>query len=357
MTSSQNPYSNSKILWHPQKLEALRSGKLTAPIYVRIKPTNHCNHRCFYCSYADTNLKLRKAVNLKDEIPWSRLKKAISDMAAMKVRAVTFSGGGEPLVYPSIKEAFTLVKQKKMDLSLITNGQLLKGKAAELLHDAKWVRISLDSPDAKTFSQIRGVPVTHFVELLSNIRAFAAHKKSSCELGINFVINDKNASYVYAMAKLMKSLGVNHVKYTARITKDIFSYHKKFKDQAIAQIHKAKQDFEGGHFKIINKYEDDFRLSMVFERSYSRCPMMQIVTIVAADSKVYLCHDKAYVPGGELGDLAKESFREIWFSKKTKELFDHFNAAESCRHHCVYDERNLLINELLEPLDKHGNFI
>ena len=351
------PYSNLKILWHPDKLAALRKGNVTAPLYVRIKPTNRCNHRCFYCSYADAKLKLRKAVDLTDEIPWPRLKKVILDMAQMGVKAVTFSGGGEPLLYPRITEALDLVKQKKMDLSMITNGQLLKGKAARSLYDAKWVRISLDSADAKTFAKVRGVPEHFFRELLKNIKEFARKKKKHCELGINVVITDKNCAQVYAMAKLMKSLGANHIKYTARITKDLFSYHKKFKHRTIAQINKAKKELEDSRFKIINKYEDDFRLSMVFERSYAHCPMMQIVTIVAADSKVYLCHDKAYVPGGELGDLRRRSFKAIWRSPGTKALFRTFNARKKCRHHCVYDERNLLINQVLQPPDAHVNFI
>ena len=103
MTTS-NPYSNLKIVWHPEKLDALRRGIVTAPINVLVQPTNRCDHRCFYCSYMDHALGLRTAVNARDEISWEIFKKVLADIAVMKVKSVILSGGGEPLLYPKIKE-------------------------------------------------------------------------------------------------------------------------------------------------------------------------------------------------------------------------------------------------------------
>ncbi len=354
---NKQPYSHLKILWHPDKLQALRDGVMTAPLYVRIKPTNRCNHRCFYCSYADKDLKLRESVQSFDEIPWKILKEAISDLADIKIKAVTFSGGGEPLMYPYIEDAFKLILKKKIDLSLITNGQLLCGKKADLLSRAKWVRISMDSCKSKTFSKIRGISEKSFHVIATNIRAFAKKKNKSCELGINFVVTHQNADQVYDMAKFVKGLGVNHIKYTARITRNLFAYHKPFKDIVVEQIYKAQKKFGDSTFKTVNKYEDDFVLSMKAKRTYHFCPMVQVLTVIAADSKVYLCHDKAYVPSGEIGDLKKKMFKEIWFSSKTKKIFKNLDPVKQCRHHCVYDQRNIFINQIISKPDSHANFI
>ena len=38
----QKKYGNLKIVWHPEKLEDLRKGKVSAPLCIRIKPTNKC---------------------------------------------------------------------------------------------------------------------------------------------------------------------------------------------------------------------------------------------------------------------------------------------------------------------------
>ena len=138
------PYSNLKIFAHAQAHNEIGEGKRIAPIYIRIKPTNYCNHHCYYCSYADSELGLRDSVNRQDQIPWEKMQEIISDMEDIGVKAVTFSGGGEPLVYPYIVQAMRKVLDAGIDLSVITNGQLLKEERAEVLANAKWVRISFD---------------------------------------------------------------------------------------------------------------------------------------------------------------------------------------------------------------------
>lgn len=354
---NSDPYSGLKIFWHPEKLKSLEKGEVTAPLYARVKPTNFCNHKCYYCSYADTALNLRKTVDRRDSIPWERLKQVLNDMAGMGVKAITFSGGGEPLVYPQIADAMKLVLSRGMDLSIITNGQNLSGENAETLAKAKWARISMDSCDAGQYARIRGLPIEAFRTVSSNISNFSKIKNKDCELGINFVVNHENAGSVYEMAKYVKGLGVNHIKFTARITKDLQAYHAPFKESVVGQIRRAQKELSTGAFKIINKYECDFDFCAVFQRTYSKCYMSQVVTVIGADSKVYMCHDKAYVPGGELGDLSKKSFKEIWLSPETAKRFMTFDAKKECQHHCVYDDRNLLIAKFLAQHDQHVNFV
>ena len=131
-------YSNLKIFDHIDKLnEAVKENKRVAPIYIRIKPTNYCNHKCYYCSYADSALGLRDSVQKQDQISWEKMQEIISDMKDMGVKAVTFSGGGEPLVYPHIVETMQQVLDAGIDLSIITNGQLLKEERAKVLAKAK----------------------------------------------------------------------------------------------------------------------------------------------------------------------------------------------------------------------------
>ena len=159
------------------KTDALISGRITPPIYVRVKPTNRCNHRCYYCSYADKDdLNLRKDVSKQDSIPWDRLKKVLNDFGEMGVKATTYSGGGEPLLYPGIADVFQRTKDNGMDLSIITNGQLLMGDKAEQLADAKWVRVSIDYYDAESMAKFRSVKEKLFKGVMDNIENFTKIK-------------------------------------------------------------------------------------------------------------------------------------------------------------------------------------
>lgn len=351
------PYSNLKIFAHAQALNDIGEGKRIAPIYIRIKPTNYCNHKCYYCSYADDALGLRDSVNRQDQIPWEKMQEIISDMEDIGVKAVTFSGGGEPLIYPYIIDTMQKVLEAGIDLSIITNGQLLNAERANVLADAKWVRISFDSANAETYARVRKIREDAFEEVCKNIYEFSKIKKNGCELGINFVINHENAYQIYDMAKMVKELGVNHIKYAARVTKDLFEYHEPFKQDAIEQISRAKADFEDAGFRVIDKYEGDFDSALLFHRCYDKCYINQIFTVIAADSKVYFCHDKAYVKEGVVGDLREQSFKDLWFSEETIRRYKEFDAKKECSHHCVYDDRNELLNMFYSLDKKHINFI
>lgn len=357
METAASPYSNLKIFAHADKLNEIAAGERVAPIYLRIKPTNYCNHKCYYCSYADTDLGLRDSVKKQDQIPYEKMMEIISDIKDMGVRAVTFSGGGEPLIYPYIQDTFKGVLDAGIDLSLITNGQLLKDEKAELLSQAKWVRVSFDSADAKTYSKIRGIPEDSFGEVCKNISDFSKIKSKNCELGVNFVINHENYNQILDMGKMLKELGVNHVKYTARVTTDLFDYHKPFRNQVVDQIHKAIDELEGDGFKVINKYESDFDSVLIFKRCYEKCYINRLFAVIAADSKVYFCHDKAYVSEGVVGDISDKSFKDLWFSKEIQERYEAFDPRVECNHHCVYDDRNELLNTFFSLDRTHINFI
>jgi len=364
-------YGSSKLAFHEDKVRALREKKITAPIYVRVKPTNKCNHRCVYCSYspdADEKCIVSEEINLQDEIPYGKMIEILEDFNEMGVKAVTYSGGGEPLVYPFITDVLRKTLDHGIDLSIITNGQLLNGERAELLAKAKWVRISTDSCTNEMFSLLRKVPDNFFEKLRENIRNFATIKNPDCELGINFIVCRENSEFVYESAKLFKELGANNIRFTPVYRPDDFwGYHEQFKQKIVEQIERAKEELTDDNFRIYDNYGDAFILSGVKERKYPRCFIMQIVPVIGADSRVYFCHDKTYTKSGRLGSIKDKSFKELWFSKEAAEKLNNFDPKEGCQHHCTYDSRNMHIGIMMwdfENLDKyksesevHKNFI
>jgi len=351
-------YSGQKIFWHGEKLRALAEGRVTAPVYVRVKPTNRCNHRCFYCSYQeDKRLVTTEGMNPKDEIPFEKLCEVLDDFRDMGVKAVTYSGGGEPLIYPRVAEVLRRTLDYGINLSVITNGSRLDGEIAEALAQAHWVRVSLDSVDAAKYAQIRQVSEKELPKILGNIRRFAAAKRPGCELGVNFVICDRNADEVYEACRVIRDCGANHVKLTARNTPDFHADHEPFKARVIGQIRRAKTELPTESFRVHSVYEEDFLYAGVYQRPYSFCAIMQTVPVIGADSRVYFCHDTTYTKSGEAGSIAEQSFKQMWFSEETRERFRSFDARAECCHHCTYDARNMAINDFLATWSEHVNFV
>ena len=359
MDIKASPYSNLKIFHHAELLQKLKSGERSAPIYIRIKPTNVCNENCYYCHYKNSYLSLGN-YRPNDSIPLEKMLEIIDDLADIGTKAVAFSGGGEPTVYPYINETMRRVLDKGIQLAIITNGTLVKDETAELLARAKWVRMSIDSSKAKLYAEMRGVSESVFVQLCRNIETFAKMKNSTCELGVNYVVSERNHSDVLAMAKLMKSLGVNHVKFAPVFSNESEKYHAPFKEQVMSDLEKAKE-LEDDHFRIIDLYTSDMHRweSGIgsFDRAYRQCWMKELHCIIAADQRIYYCHDKAYLPNGMVGDLHERSFKDVWFSPETTKLFQQFDAHKICEEHCVHDDRNIMLNQFFSVDENHVNFL
>ena len=354
------PYSSLKIFHHMDALEALKNNSRTAPVYIRLKPTNLCNHHCEYCTYGsgDTQQKTRNRddVNHTDMIPWEKLQEILCDMGKMGVKAITFSGGGEPLTYPHIVEAAQMARDNGMDLSLITNGQLLMGERAKVFHSAKWVRVSFDSPIEEKYMALRRVSAESFQQVVRNIKDFADQKDKSCTLGINFVVSKANYQQVYEAAKLLKSLGVDNVKFAA-MDGNVPHYHDGIKDDVIEQIQRAQEDFVDDNFAIFNNYQNDWKQKNPSAQNFPVCYTCKLVTVIAADQKVYFCHTRAYDSRAVVGDLHEQSFRDMWFSDETAKRINSLNPMQDCKNFCVYEDRNRLLQAYMDVDKEHVNFI
>lgn len=91
-------YSSMKIFHHKEILDAIERGEQTAPLYIRLKPTNLCNQHCHYCTYGNGNSNektwFRDEIDKRDMIPKKKIREILQDIAEIGVKAVTFSGGG-----------------------------------------------------------------------------------------------------------------------------------------------------------------------------------------------------------------------------------------------------------------------
>merc|ERR1712096_487476 len=205
----------------------------------------------------------------KDRLPREKMMEIADDLAEMGVKAATFSGGGEPLIYPYIVEAVNRLGKLGVKVATLTNGSHLHEEIAEAFaRYGTWIRISIDGWNAESYAKIRNV-------------------NSSCVLGINYIVDNENYGHVLEFSKLMKNVGVNHLKIMGVIVsndgKESNDYHDKTRETVRDQIVQAK-GLEDEKFKIIDHYHE---FSERFNKDYETCPSMQFLTIIGADSKVY----------------------------------------------------------------------
>lgn len=353
-----NKYSNLKIFHYQEKLDSLPrdSVEIKPPLHIRIKPTNVCNHNCWYCAYRVDYLQLGQDMVEKDYIPKDKMMEILADCNEMGVKAITFSGGGEPFVYKYFVETVKQLIEYKISFASLTNGSRLTGEIAELFaKHGTWLRISIDGYDDESYAEYRDVKKSEFSKVIENIKNFVGIPKRVCSIGISFVIDEKNYKHIFEFSKLMKNIGVDSIKlYGCVVSNDgqkNNEYHAPFYEVAKESCQKVKQELESDNFEVFDSYH---LLEDKFEKNYEWCPYAQINPVIGADLNIYPCHDKAYnLENGLLGSIKDKSFKDFWMNDKKK--FFKINPSIHCQNHCVVNEKNRMILDYLDA--EHKEFV
>lgn len=350
-------YSNLKIFHYQEKIDSLSKSNLLIlpPTQIRIKPINACNHRCSYCCYRTDNLELGKDMNVKDMIPREKMSELLDDIIEMQVKAVTFSGGGEPLIYPYIIDALKKLAGSNVKFATLTNGSKLTGEAAEIFAShGSWVRVSIDGWDNASYANYRDISDGEFTKVLFNLKQFSKIK-GKCRAGAVIIIDKKNVNHIYELAKKLHDCGIDSIKMSPCIISSNWqendNYHKEFFDEAQREINRVVSDFSSNHFEVLDTYH---LLGGRFNKEYKWCPYIQICPVIGADCNVYTCHDKAYdLSSGLIFSIQNTRFKQAWYSDKNQ--YFKINPHQDCRHHCVVNTKNEMILEYLNI--EHVEFV
>jgi MoaA/NifB/PqqE/SkfB family radical SAM enzyme len=104
-------------------------------------------------------------------------------------------------------------------------------------------------------------------------------------------------------------------------------------------------------FKVVDFFGNRIEDLVLGKPDYSFCGEQQFVLYIGGDQKVYTCCTNAYTTHGQIGDLSRQSFKD-WIKSHRRYDFD----ASKC-HHCQFNDKNRVINFMLEKAPKHVGFV
>jgi len=331
-------------------------GTPIAPIHVRIKPINLCNHHCWYCAYKAKDIQLGEDMDQKDQIPEDKMMEIVEDLVNMGVKAVTFSGGGEPFLYKPLLKVTKKLIDGGIQIASLTNGSKLEGELAEYFaHNGTWLRISLDAWNDASYTASRGVRDGEFNRTLKRISDFVK-LQGSCVLGISLIVDKTNAEHVYEIIQLLREIGVHNVKISPCVVSNKGAennrYHQPHYSSVRSQIDRLLEESSNSDFELFDAYHE---LETKFDKDYEWCPFLQALCVIGADLNVYSCQDKAYTDKGMLGSVKEQGFEEFWNDSKSK--LRAINPSKDCRHHCVANHKNQMLHEYLNTDPVHQVFV
>ena len=341
---TKNFLNSNKILFgFSGILREYCSGKRDfTPVSIEIHPSAKCNHRCSHCSYARRNKK-------HTSIDRNVMENLITSIIDMNIKAVYFSGGGEPSLYPDLAQYVERLFKNNIEIALLTNGSFLeKTGILDIAYMFNYIAVSVPSVDENTFQDITGTSYLQKILSLPQTIKFA-HKEKAPVIGARVVITGKIFREVLTILDVLKDKGFDYV------------------------LFKVVRDYEGTGLGITMQEESELK-TMISERdpfddnytninnlfSFKSLPVIQkciinetgLIANVDTDGKVYpniveIGHEDFCI-----GDLNESSLIEIWNSEqhqRVKAASQKKCSAGLCEN-CRAIAYNHVIQELLNKL-------
>lgn len=157
--------TGAKLFHHQEAMQALRDGK-GMPISCWIAPTDVCNAKCSFCSVGE---------RVGDVLRFSQIKGFLEQLVPLGLKSVTFSGGGNPLIYRcketgyGINELIELAHDHfGLEVAMITNGMPLIGYPKIVREDGSvatvrfsWKNLKPENLDKLTWCRISMAGLDH----------------------------------------------------------------------------------------------------------------------------------------------------------------------------------------------------
>jgi len=299
----------------------------TPPIHLQLESTDACNLHCTSCSRD----QFIKKPNILSEQLW---KKVIDEIRPTNINV---SGIGEPFLHPNLFEIIAYAKKNDAAINCATNFTRIRKNHRTIVESGiSQLKISIDAANAETYRIIRGEDA--FDEILENIREINRWKE---ELGIdnpslrfNFAVQALNFKQAPELVRLAKEVGVSGIYFqyleyvdmedrkamlTAEMTREDLYRTLKEADQT------AQQE---GIITNLNIWWRDFdifwnkmRPISKFEPNTRPCLFPTFSTWLGADGWIRPCPIMPWtLDEGRMGNLAEDSFEEIWNNDKYQEL-------------------------------------
>jgi MoaA/NifB/PqqE/SkfB family radical SAM enzyme len=329
-----NPFNSLKALVHVEYWkQIIDNGVIPPPRFVSLDPCGTCNFRCPHCNASESLSKHHEKMDR------SLINQIVELLDFWKTRATCIGGGGEPLLNKEYPYLIDCLKEKNIDVGLVTNGTKLENNSSLL--KCNWIGISMDAATPATYGLMKGIHTATFNIVLNNI---ASITKKGIEVTYKYLLHPNNYKEVYQAASLAKEIGCDiiHIRPGADPwfnRKNDFNFNKDIITETVNEIERARTDFEDETFKIYG-ITHKFNPNWSIKKSFKKCYACMTNCFIDARGILGLCCDRR---GDDKIELCHINDAKVkWGSDKHKFIQDNIDVKFCPR--CTYSN----VNEIFE---------
>lgn len=309
---------------HFPRVKAILQGKIVPPYELEIQPSSYCNLKCDHCfgRYYD---KIPGHIN-KEELRAIANKVYNFRENGFKIDVIKFCGTtGDPLCNAVTAEGIRLFKNLGKKVIIFTNGTLLNrevkleiGKAPyyQFIAQADKLNLSLDASSRENFYKLKGED--NFPDVISgleNLLKLRNEKGTGLNVITSFVIGEKNYQEIVPFARLMKSLGVDEIRYRIDFTDT--GKVRELSDRIVKDLHEA-ESLETDNFTVVPIYSEEeiSQDDSVFHASGRKCFNHHFWACIGPNSELYACGHRTRADVNSYGDFLSGDFISSWTSER-----------------------------------------
>jgi hypothetical protein len=179
--------------------------------------------------------------------------------------------------------------------------------------------------------------------------------KSGTTVGVGYLTCDYTVAEMYDMSVLCKKLEVDYLQFRPLQIHNNgrFEYHNV--NNIKREIGRCLKQSSGRYRVLYSKHKYDMMKEKDYGRNYQKCFGQQFATVIAADARAYICcHMRGYDKYC-IGDLKKNTFKEIWNSKQRKSVIENIDFRD-CVPLCRDNTFNQILWNIKQPRE-HVNFL
>ncbi|MFA5391687.1 MAG: radical SAM protein, partial [Candidatus Omnitrophota bacterium] len=406
-TTDTKPYglmSTRKWLAHPNCVACALAGKFydMVPPTVQYAPSVICQYRCPTCSYGGHKDSMRGHKFNRPEMVASLedMRCIIQRIAEAGIKAITFTGGGEPFTNDHTIDGIEYARQLGLHVGLFSNGLLVNRALAERIFRTglSFFRISFNAGTPETYKHSFGASKRSFFVVLKNLRSCLAAKlaaNSQTVFGLGVILSPLNVTHLMDIACIVRSIAdefpgaLNYIAFRptvrykggcqfTRATADSLQYVKETPDlQRFYEIYRAflydeqqyprtmfeeaLQDLETRVKPFLEQSTAPVqvllprgRLEGVYQttRPVSECLSCGLTPFIGPDGTVYHCVELALDRGLAYGTLLEQPFINIWSGEQRRRMIQKVNSGKlsHCPPVCMLYEYNLAFHSLRASL-------
>lgn len=369
-------YDAIRILQHAGELQKVEDGRCgdCAPVHVRLELTETCNFRCRFCWWHIPELR-RELRGLRHEnrmMPRERALSLVDELADAGTRAISFTGTGDPLMYPHLAEVLQRLVAGGIVFGLTSNFAVPLGDALlALLARASWLRVSLNAGTPMVYECIHQpqgkAPHKAFPRMEDNVRrltALLAQRGDGPDFNASFVVSKDNREDIFPAARLARELGLASIAFRADTPPRRQATPYAYRPEDLAAMERATAELQTDRFQVHPGLVRQLD-GVISGDPELCCYYSNHTTYIDPRGDVYPCCyarcDAKYI----LGNILEQPFSDFWHSDARQNRYKTLlqDACPPCSYgRCnqalkrLY-QKELGVNDILVVRDQPDPFI